>query len=100
MGPPLYAAEDSEQNRRAYPYLEASMGPPLYAAEDVVLARWVVSLDPASMGPPLYAAEDHEATASPCHRSAYVIRARFGRPDQLSSADLIRSSSADVIRLF
>jgi len=35
-----------------------------------------------------------------CHRSAYVIRARFGRPDQLSSADLIRSSSADVIRLF
>jgi hypothetical protein len=28
-----------------------------------------------------------------------VIRARFGRPDRPSSADLIRSGSADLIRL-
>jgi|GEM_PF-3688529 len=38
----------------------------------------------------LLAAGQSEDQILRCHRSAYVIRARFGRPDQPSSADLIR----------
>lgn len=36
----------------------------------------------------------------PCCRPAYVIGARFGRPDRFGSADVIRPGSADLIRFF